>query len=153
MYSQRCRWVFKSGWASSSVVGIICPLVIIWLTELPKSGWAKAHPATRQLHHCLYLTKLPSQSVLFTREKRKKISQILVRSSNKELSVRWISFAKNVKQAYSVIRKFRVLDRRFLKKLDHLLLHCNSNSPFIIQFNLIPVLLWQSVNSTTTTMT
>ena len=22
---QRCRWVFKSGWASSNVVGIICP--------------------------------------------------------------------------------------------------------------------------------
>ena len=22
---QRCRWVFKSGWASSNVMGIICP--------------------------------------------------------------------------------------------------------------------------------
>ena len=42
---QRCRWVFKSGWASSNVVGIICPLVVIGLTELPNSGWAKAHPA------------------------------------------------------------------------------------------------------------
>ena len=42
---QRCRWDFKSGWASSNVVGIICPLVIIGLTELPNSGKAKAHPA------------------------------------------------------------------------------------------------------------
>ena len=23
---QSCRWVFKSGWAGSNVVGIICPL-------------------------------------------------------------------------------------------------------------------------------
>ena len=37
---QRCRWVFKPGWASSNVVGIICPLVVIGLTELPNSGWA-----------------------------------------------------------------------------------------------------------------
>ena len=36
-YSQRCQWVFKSGWASSNVVGIICPLVVIGLTELPNS--------------------------------------------------------------------------------------------------------------------
>ena len=36
---QRCRWVFESGWASSNVVDIICPLVLIGLTELPK-----AHP-------------------------------------------------------------------------------------------------------------
>ena len=42
---QRCRWVFKSGWASSDVVGIICPLVLIGLTEPLNSGWAKAHPA------------------------------------------------------------------------------------------------------------
>ena len=43
---QRCHWVFKSGWATSNVVGIICPpLVVIGLTELPNSGWAKAHPA------------------------------------------------------------------------------------------------------------
>ena len=42
---QRCRWDFKSGWASSNVVGTICLLVVIWLTELPNSGWAKAHPA------------------------------------------------------------------------------------------------------------
>ena len=62
-------------------------------------------------------------------------------------------YFKNAKQACSFIRKFSVLDKRVLKKLDHLLLHCNSNSPFIIQFNLIPVLLWQSVNLTTTTMT
>ena len=42
---QRCRWVFKSGWASSNVVGIMAsaPLVVIGLTELPNSGWAKAH--------------------------------------------------------------------------------------------------------------
>ena len=26
-------------------VGIICPLVVIGLTELPNSGWAKAPPA------------------------------------------------------------------------------------------------------------
>ena len=42
---QRCRLVLKSRWASSNVVGIICPLVVIGLTELPNSGWAKAHPA------------------------------------------------------------------------------------------------------------
>ena len=42
---QSCRWVFKSGWASSNVVGIICPLVVIGLTELTNSEWAKAHPA------------------------------------------------------------------------------------------------------------
>jgi hypothetical protein len=42
---QRCRWVFKSGWASSNVVGIICPLVLIGLIELPNSGWAIANPA------------------------------------------------------------------------------------------------------------
>ena len=35
---QRCRWIFKSGWASSDVVGIICPLVVIGLTELPIPG-------------------------------------------------------------------------------------------------------------------
>ena len=34
------------GGAISNVVGIICPsLVGIGLTELPNSGWAKAHPA------------------------------------------------------------------------------------------------------------
>ena len=27
------------------MVGIICPLVVIGLAELPNSGWAKAHPA------------------------------------------------------------------------------------------------------------
>ena len=37
---QRCRWFFKSGWASSNAVGVI------GLTELPNSRWAKAHPAT-----------------------------------------------------------------------------------------------------------
>ena len=42
---QRCRWAFKSGWASSNVVGIIYPLIVIGLTELPNSKWAKAHPA------------------------------------------------------------------------------------------------------------
>ena len=35
----------KSGWASSNVVGIICPLVRIGLTKLPNSWWAKAHLA------------------------------------------------------------------------------------------------------------
>ena len=45
-FYQSCRWVFKSGWASISVVGIICPPpVVIGLPELPNSGWAKAHPA------------------------------------------------------------------------------------------------------------
>ena len=43
--SQSCRWDFKSGWARSNVVGIICPLVLIGLTELPNSRWAKAHRA------------------------------------------------------------------------------------------------------------
>ena len=43
--TQRCRLDFKSGWASSNVVGIICPPVVIGLTELPNSGWAKVHPA------------------------------------------------------------------------------------------------------------
>ena len=42
---QRCRQIFKSGWASSNAVGIICRLVVIGLTKLPNSGWAKAHPA------------------------------------------------------------------------------------------------------------
>ena len=42
---QRCQWAFKSGWASSNVVGIICPLIVIGLTELPNSRWAEAHPA------------------------------------------------------------------------------------------------------------
>ena len=38
---------FKSGWASSNVVGIIypSPLVGIGLTETPNSGWDKANPA------------------------------------------------------------------------------------------------------------
>ena len=44
-YSQRCRWVFKSRWASSNVVGIICLLAVIGLIELPNFGWAKAHTA------------------------------------------------------------------------------------------------------------
>ena len=35
---------FKSGLASSNVVGKICPLVVIGLTELLNSGWAP-HPA------------------------------------------------------------------------------------------------------------
>ena len=41
---QRYRWVFKSGWATSNVVGIICPPGCIGLTQLPNSAWAKAHP-------------------------------------------------------------------------------------------------------------
>ena len=41
----KCRLVFKSGRASSNVVGIICPLNVIGLTELSNSGWGKAHPA------------------------------------------------------------------------------------------------------------
>ena len=45
MGKQRCRQVLKSGQASTNVVGIICPLVRIGLTELPDSGWAKPHPA------------------------------------------------------------------------------------------------------------
>ena len=39
---------FKCGWASSNVVGYNLPptpLVEAGLTELPNSGWAKAHPA------------------------------------------------------------------------------------------------------------
>ena len=44
---QRCCWVFKSGWASSNVVGIICPLVVIGLTELSNSG----PPSSAQRHH------------------------------------------------------------------------------------------------------
>ena len=54
---QRCRWVFKYGWASSNVVGIICPLVEIGLTEPSNSGWAKAHlahPLTTSLN-CTYV--------------------------------------------------------------------------------------------------
>ena len=42
---QICRKVSESGWASSNVVGIICPLLGVGLTELPNSGWAKTHPA------------------------------------------------------------------------------------------------------------
>ena len=37
--------ICRSGWASSNAAGKICPLVLIGLTELPNSGWAKAHPA------------------------------------------------------------------------------------------------------------
>ena len=37
--------VWKSGGPSSNVVGIICPLIGIGLTELPNLRWAKAHPA------------------------------------------------------------------------------------------------------------
>ena len=41
---QRCRWVFKSGWASSNVVGIICPpgctgCIILKWTKLIKWLW------------------------------------------------------------------------------------------------------------------
>ena len=55
--TQRCHWVFKSGWTSSNVVGIICPMVVIELTELQNSGWAKVHPA-----HPL-ATSLPSMQI------------------------------------------------------------------------------------------
>ena len=56
---QRCRWNFKSGWASSNVVGIICPLVVIGLTELPNSGWAKeAHPAHPPAAALLYFNTI-----------------------------------------------------------------------------------------------
>ena len=37
---QRCRWDFKSRWASSNVVGIICPPGCNRV-----NGWAKVHPA------------------------------------------------------------------------------------------------------------
>jgi hypothetical protein len=37
--------VFKPRWASSNVMGIICPLVEIGLTDLQDSRWYKAHPA------------------------------------------------------------------------------------------------------------
>ena len=56
---QRCRWVFKSGWASSNMVGLICPLVVvIGLTELSNSGWAKASPAQPLAVslHCYHLS-------------------------------------------------------------------------------------------------
>ena len=36
---------FRIRGASSNVAGIICPLGVIGVTELPNSGWAKAHPA------------------------------------------------------------------------------------------------------------
>ena len=50
--------VFKSGGASSNVVGIICPpLVGIGLTELPNSRGAKASPAL-PLTTALHMTRL-----------------------------------------------------------------------------------------------
>ena len=41
----RCGWVFKSGWASSNVVGKTCPSGCNRVNWAPNSGWAKAHPA------------------------------------------------------------------------------------------------------------
>ena len=38
LYCRTFRKVWKSGWARSNVVAIICPLVWIGLTDLPKSG-------------------------------------------------------------------------------------------------------------------
>ena len=40
---------FQSGWASSNVVGIICPLVVVGLTELPAHPLAAAMIFTVQV--------------------------------------------------------------------------------------------------------
>ena len=52
---QRCHYVFKSGWATSNVVGIICPLVGIGLTDLPniRPVAPLAPLAPRFRHYCV----------------------------------------------------------------------------------------------------
>ena len=41
---QRCRWDFKSGWASSNVVGIICPPCCNMVNWAPKFGVGLSPP-------------------------------------------------------------------------------------------------------------
>ena len=61
LISQRCRWVFKSGCASSNVVGIIClPLVGIGFTELPN-----AHPAHLLTAYTVSTHQKIEQKILF----------------------------------------------------------------------------------------
>ena len=63
LISQRCRQVFKSGCASSNVVGIIClPLVGIGLTELPN-----AHPVHLLTAYTVNTHQKIEQKMLFIR--------------------------------------------------------------------------------------
>ena len=106
-----CRWVFNSGWASSKLVGKICPLVLIGLTELPNSGWAKANPAhslAASLHW--YFVKLQSSSAT------NRIVMILFMEQNNRgfHKKKWVPYGKNF-----LISEVLVLNQ----SLDNAILH------------------------------
>ena len=54
--SDRVAEGLKIRGASSDVVGIICPIVEIWLTDLPKSGGRTLPPPDRFRHPCCKLS-------------------------------------------------------------------------------------------------
>ena len=66
---QRCCWVFKSGWASSNVVGIIWPLVVCSKVNWTPKFWA--HPAHQlaaslQMHQAEQVSNIVSLMLQFS---------------------------------------------------------------------------------------
>ena len=61
------RKLQKARWAISNLGGTICPLWCIWLTDLPKTGWAISLPAHLSPTPLLVSTWPPAKSkYLFT---------------------------------------------------------------------------------------
>ena len=74
---QRCRWFFKSGWASSNAVGIICPPGCSRVNWTPKFRWACGSTGSKSYFTTYTFSGTFTKQILVWRE-RFQLIQILV---------------------------------------------------------------------------